>query len=231
MSAETWGIISLCGFLLAGILFVAAVLLFIVLRIPSVIGDLSGRTVAREMARMREDNAARGERKYRTGRLNRARGPLTEKVPTGSTGKTDGKKSRGSSAELAASRGTDAIGTTLLPPEETTAYLGTERLTEEAPAARDECTVVGAVLPEDATEWLQSEDETEVLRDVNATEVLRDADATEVLQDTAEAQRNEGTTVLSQGGATDELAKKKTALTFRKTRDIVVTHDKETERN
>lgn len=222
MSAETWGIISLCGFSLAGILFVAAVLLFIVLRIPSVIGDLSGRTVAREMARMREDNAARGERKYRTGRLNRARGPLTEKVPTGSTGKTDGKKSRGSSAELATSRGTDAIGTTLLPPEETTAYLGTERLTEEAPAARDEWTVVDAVLPEDATEWLQSEDE---------TEVLRDADATEVLQDTAEAQRNEGTTVLSQGGATDELAKKKTALTFRKTRDIVVTHDKETERN
>ena len=222
MSAETWGIISLCGFSLAGILFVAAVLLFIVLRIPSVIGDLSGRTVAREMARMREDNAARGERKYRTGRLNRARGPLTEKVPTGSTGKTDGKKSRGSSAELATSRGTDAIGTTLLPPEETTAYLGTERLTEEAPAARDEWTVVDAVLPEDATEWLQSEDE---------TEVLRDADATEVLQDTAEAQRNEGTTVLSQGGATDELAKKKTALTFRKTRDIVVTHDQETERN
>ena len=240
MSAETWGVISLCGFVLAGLLFITAVILFIVLRIPSVIGDLSGRTVAREMARMREDNAARGERRYRTGRLNRERGPLTEKAPTGSTGKTGGKKGRGESAEFTPRRGTDTIGTTLLPPEETTAYLGTERLTEETPAARDEWTVVDAVLPEDATEWLRSEDRTDVLRDVNATEVLRDADATEllrdadateVLRDTDEAQRNEGTTVLSQSGVTDELAKKKTALTFRKTRDVVVTHDKETERN
>ena len=249
MSAETWGVISLCGFALAGLLFIAAVILFIVLRIPSVIGDLSGRTVAREMARMREDNAARGERKYRTGRLNRERGPLTEKVPTGSTGKTVGKKNRGKSAEFVPRRGTDTIGTTILPPEETTAYLGTERLAEEA---------LDTVLPEDAAERLRSEDgmevlwdanatevlrdadatevlrdadATEVLRDTDATEVLRDTDATEVLQNADEAQRDEGTTVLSQNGMTDELAKKKAAVSFRKTRDVVVTHDKETERN
>ena len=56
MSAETWFIISIVGFSLAAVALIAAVILFIKLNIPAVIGDLTGRTVAREIKAMKEVN-------------------------------------------------------------------------------------------------------------------------------------------------------------------------------
>ena len=49
MSANTWLIIAIIGFSLSGIALIAAVIMFIRLNIPAIIGDLSGRTVAREI--------------------------------------------------------------------------------------------------------------------------------------------------------------------------------------
>lgn len=84
MSANAWFIIATVGFSLSGIALAAAVILFFKLDIPSVIGDLTGRTVAREIKAMRETNASSGDKRFRSSAVNLERGTLTEKV-AGST--------------------------------------------------------------------------------------------------------------------------------------------------
>lgn len=217
MSAEVWGIISLCGYVLAAVLLVASMILFVVMRIPSVIGDLTGRTVAREMEKMRQDNTARGDRQFRTGRINRERGPLTEKTATGKmskTGKTSGgKKNAVQPAAVMPRQKTDTMGTMILPPEETTAHLGTEKLSEKEVAWNARPTsgtvALGAGIPlSETTEILSDDKATEVLNESNATAVLSDNNATEVLQydsTTEVLSDSNATAVLSDSSATEVL--------------------------
>lgn len=80
MSAETWGIIAIIGFSLSAIALAAAVFIFIRLKIPAVIGDLSGKTVAREIQAIRDANVASGAKAHKSSRVNIDRGKLTEKV-------------------------------------------------------------------------------------------------------------------------------------------------------
>ena len=56
MSAQTWLIIAIVGFTLSAIALVVAVFMYIKMNIPAVIGDLTGKTVAREIKAMREAN-------------------------------------------------------------------------------------------------------------------------------------------------------------------------------
>lgn len=79
MGAVNWQIVTIVGFLVAGLAAVTVVVLFFVLHIRSVIGDLSGRTVAREIKAMRETNERSGDKSLRVGGVNPARGKLTEK--------------------------------------------------------------------------------------------------------------------------------------------------------
>ena len=80
MSATAWLIIAIVGFSLAGIAFIAAIILFIKMNIPAIIGDLTGKTVAREIKAMRESNASSGDKRFRPSAVNLERGTLTEKV-------------------------------------------------------------------------------------------------------------------------------------------------------
>lgn len=80
MSATTWLIIAIIGFSLAGIALIIAIFMFVKMNIPSIIGDLSGKTVAREIKAMREFNNANGDRRFRPSKVNLERGVLTEKV-------------------------------------------------------------------------------------------------------------------------------------------------------
>ena len=80
MSANTWLIIAIIGFSLSGIALIAAVIMFIRLNIPAIIGDLTGRTVAREIKAMRDTNASSGDKRFRPSAVNLERGTLTEKV-------------------------------------------------------------------------------------------------------------------------------------------------------
>ncbi len=57
MSAETWFIIAIVLFVLAGLLLAAAIIVFFALKIPEIIGELSGRNYAKELKRMREEAA------------------------------------------------------------------------------------------------------------------------------------------------------------------------------
>lgn len=62
MSANTWYIISLVGYFAAVIGLIVTVVLYFRLNILDVIGDLSGRTVARELKSMRENRNTKGVR-------------------------------------------------------------------------------------------------------------------------------------------------------------------------
>ena len=96
MSAMAWLIIAIVGFSLAGIALVAAVIMFIKMNIPAIIGDLTGKTVAREIKAMRESNASSGDKRFRPSAVNLERGTLTEKVANTPMSTSDLKKAHAS---------------------------------------------------------------------------------------------------------------------------------------
>jgi hypothetical protein len=81
MSAATLSTISLIGYIAAGVLLAAAVVLFFVFKIPTVIGDLSGRTARKSIAKQRAANESSGSKSFRPSEGNVARGKITESMP------------------------------------------------------------------------------------------------------------------------------------------------------
>ena len=63
MSASAWTIIAIVGFLLSGVSLAVTVILFFRLKIPSVIGNLTGKTVAREIKQIKTEDASFKQRK------------------------------------------------------------------------------------------------------------------------------------------------------------------------
>lgn len=90
--AETLSTLSIVAFAVAGVSLVLAVVLFIYFRIPTVIGDLSGRNAKKSIARMRTSNEKSGNKSYRASETNAARGKLTSTMP-GIGEQPKGKKS------------------------------------------------------------------------------------------------------------------------------------------
>ncbi|MCP8969383.1 hypothetical protein [Ectobacillus ponti] len=80
MSATTWLVVSVAGYALAGILFAAAVFMFFKMNIWAVIGDVTGRTAAKQIQQIRELNQRTGEKRHRPDVFNVERGPLTTPV-------------------------------------------------------------------------------------------------------------------------------------------------------
>lgn len=222
MSANTWLIIAIIGFSLSGIALIAAVIMFIRLNIPAIIGDLTGRTVAREIKAMRDTNASSGDKRFRPSAVNLERGTLTEKV-AGNTAnnmalahaskrldKTSGNLSEKSSKKKSGTAGlSDAVqGKSGRVGSEPTDMLNSDSNATE-------------VLSTESTEVL-SDNATEILSD-NATEVL-DLNATAVLSDGTEVLSSE-TTVLSPTEQLKTDASKPVA--FKIKHDEVVTHSDE----
>lgn len=228
MSANAWLITAIVGFSLSGAALVAAVIMFIKMNIPSVIGNLTGRTVAREIKTMREINTASGDKRFRPSAVNLERGKLTDTIR-----ETSAKdialahvSKRLDKTDETADTGTRKTKT------------GTNKLTEAANKQKIQTKTAKLSIPDtDATEVL-SDNATEEL-DNNATEVL-DNNATEVLdgyaekvpsKNTSEATaggaipRHDGTTVLSDTDRTE--TKKPVAVPFRITHDEVVFHSDE----
>lgn len=79
--AETLSTLSIISFIVAGVSLVLAILLFIYFRIPTVIGDLSGRNAKKTIARMRSSNEKSGNKSFRASETNAARGKLTSTMP------------------------------------------------------------------------------------------------------------------------------------------------------
>lgn len=76
--AQTLQLLSIISFAVAGVCFVLAVLFWFFFKIPTVIGDLSGRNARKSIARMRAANENTGVKSYKESKTNTARGKLTE---------------------------------------------------------------------------------------------------------------------------------------------------------
>lgn len=189
MSAMAWLIIAIVGFSLAGIALIAAVIMFIKMNIPAIIGDLTGKTVAREIKAMREANASTGDKRFRPSAVNLERGTLTEKVANTPMSTSDLKKAHaskrldktgglGTSGKLGKKGGTVGLN---------------DGSSQVQPVRNESISKATEVLSDNATEVLDTSNATEVLdAEIGATEVLQ-SNATEVLSG--------GTTVLA-GGTT-----------------------------
>jgi len=96
MEASTWQTISIVGYSLSAVLFIGAIILFFKLNIRAIIGDLTGRSAAKQIQQIREQNAMSGNKRYTPGAFNLERGELTEPVKvrnglfSGRFGKTSG---------------------------------------------------------------------------------------------------------------------------------------------
>ena len=79
--ADTLSIISLVSFIIAGGCLVLAVFFWFRFRIPKVIGDLSGRTARKSIAKMRASNEESGNKSFRPSVTNINRRNLTYTMP------------------------------------------------------------------------------------------------------------------------------------------------------
>ena len=84
MTYDVYRYIFIGAAILCGIMFVVSVLLFIFLKIPKIISDLTGATARKAIKAIREQNEASGEKAYKVSAFNEARGKLTDKIsPSG----------------------------------------------------------------------------------------------------------------------------------------------------
>lgn len=87
--AETLRLLSIISFSVAGVSLVLAVFFWFFFKIPNVIGDLTGRTARRSIAKMRAANEKTGAKSYKESKTNAGRGKLTGTMPDSS--KLNGK--------------------------------------------------------------------------------------------------------------------------------------------
>lgn len=199
MSANTWFIIAIIGFSLSGAALIVAAILFFKLDIPSIIGDLTGRTVAREIKTIRETNASGGDRRFRPSAVNLERGTITEKVADGAV---NGMALAHASKRLDKASG--EIGSRVFRRKKT----GTIELSDAVQGKSGSGPT--DMLESNATEVLRTDGKES--RGEKRTEVLPD-NTTEVLSDIAASMRSAGPTeplredgAMKPGQPTDMLA-------------------------
>lgn len=80
MTYEAYHTIFFGAGVLAIIFAVLSVVLFIVLKIPKVIGDLSGATARKAIADIRDQNIRTGDKRHKTSAVNLERGRITDRI-------------------------------------------------------------------------------------------------------------------------------------------------------
>lgn len=112
MTYEIYRYIFIGGAVLAGVMLVVTVLLFFLLKIPTVIGDLTGANARKAIENIRNQNESTGEKNHLTSAVNRERGKLTDKMtPSGRLIKNPSHSLRG------AAMYTEKISTQKLQPD------------------------------------------------------------------------------------------------------------------
>lgn len=134
MTYEIYRYIFLGGAILAGVMLVVSVLVFFMLKIPTVIGDLTGANARKAIENIRSHNESTGDKTYRSSQVNRERGKLTDKISP------SGRIVKDPSHSLHGAMGTEKIGTQQLHPEDGASE--TTVLTGELTGA-NETTVLG----------------------------------------------------------------------------------------
>lgn len=80
MTYEIYRYIFLGGAALSVLMLIVSVVLFVTLKIPKVIGDLTGRTARKAIEDIRKQNEQSGDKTYRSSPVNKQRGKLTDKI-------------------------------------------------------------------------------------------------------------------------------------------------------
>ncbi len=114
MTYEIYRYIFLGGAILAGIMFAVSVLVFFLLKIPTVIGDLTGANARKAIERIRNQNEKTGDKTYRSSPVNRERGKITDKISP------SGRLIENPSHPLGGAMSTEKISTHQLHPEDGT---------------------------------------------------------------------------------------------------------------
>ena len=84
MSVELLQILSVVAYILAVVMLVLSIILFFVLNIRKVIGNLSGSTAKKAINDIRQKNEMSGRKSYKPSAVNLARGKITDKMtPSG----------------------------------------------------------------------------------------------------------------------------------------------------
>lgn len=223
MSATAWLIIAIVGFSLSGIALAISIILFIKMDVLAIIGDLTGKTVAREIKAMRETNAASGDKRFRPSAVNMERGKLTEKVNQSAEAMKiahadhDLSASGSYSSPRQSKSGTVGLGesSTIIPSKTYEPPKQTDVLSQ---AQGTEVLSQGTEVLSQGTEVLSQG--TEVLS--QGTEVL--SQGTEVLT-SGTTVLNSGTTVLNSNENTDNQVK--SPVSFTVVRSEVIIHSNE----
>lgn len=135
MTYEMYRYVFIGGLVLAGLMLLLAVLLFFLLKIPVVIGDLSGATARKAIENIRKENAKTGEKTYKSSQVNIERGRVTDKMTP------SGKLLRRPNTGYGGAMATEKIGTDRLQAEASfTSAVGAEETTVLYPG--DETTVL-----------------------------------------------------------------------------------------
>ena len=133
MSYEVYRYIFYGGAILAGIMLAVSVLLFFMLKIPHVIGDLTGANARKAIENIRNQNEGSGDKVYKSSHVNRERGKLTEKISP------SGRLVKNPTAQTGAMP-TEKIGTPQPPQANETTVLGANETTV---LGSNETTVLG----------------------------------------------------------------------------------------
>lgn len=250
MSAATWQMIAIVGFTLSGVALVITVFIFLRLNIPAIIGDLTGKTVAREIKAMREANFASGNKLHRSSSVNINRGKLTEKV-NGYSIDDSARAAAHMSKRLDTGSSEGLTHLRREKKERRTDMLPKGRITETFSAN------VGEVNMEEigATAILSQNRATEVLVEVEEASAQSECPQTEVFSQTETPSQTRRTEILSQNRSVQEcltddaeeppvragtsvldaepdlMQRAVNPVAFRVTRSVVVTHTDETIKN
>lgn len=127
MTYETYRYIFIIGLILCIVMLVVSVVLFFVLHVPQLIGDLSGSTARKAISNIREKNEAGGDKIYKTSAVNQRRGKLTDRIsPSGRIDvRTQAPLATGVvTTKIATQQLPSADGTTLLEPQRAAVHGG-----------------------------------------------------------------------------------------------------------
>lgn len=104
--AETLSTLSVVAYVLAGVFFVGAIVLFVVLKIPKVIDYFTNRSAKKSVKEMRSGAGGSKIASFQTAPTNRARGKLTEQVDIPAPAKRDPARQQPAAPVQSATPGT-----------------------------------------------------------------------------------------------------------------------------
>ena len=111
MTYEVYNYIFIGAAIASGVLLVVSVILFFVLEIPKVIGDLSGSNARKGIENIRRQNEATGDKSYKSSSVNLKRGRVTDKISN------SGRIQKPTTGAFSTGVGTSKIGTARTAPK------------------------------------------------------------------------------------------------------------------